>query len=146
MSLSHHFNDNSIGLSTLVMLINASWHFLAGWHFLLFPYRTIGRYFRFSDDSKARSIDRCAAELMRFLGGLNFAICLLAAVSLLVAVEPQWVMLSFFAAANFSQFAIDVYVHRAGLTNSAFLVQILGGDALVTVLNTACVLFLLSKA
>lgn len=113
-----------------IMAINAIWHGLAGWHFALFPERTIRRY------TLNRAVPDMARELMRFLGALNAAISALGWCALWMApMASLWLLFTFFMLANLSQFVVDVHVHRLGLTNRHFVPQILVGDGVVAGLN-----------
>ena len=51
--------------STVVLLATAACHAAAAWHFTLFPERTLAR------TTDERPVSPLAAELFRFLGGMN---------------------------------------------------------------------------
>ncbi|MBX7148330.1 hypothetical protein K1X76_04540 [bacterium] len=111
-----------------VFLINALWHFLAGYYFVVFARGVLARY------TVDRPVALTGQLATQFLGGMNFAVSLLAILVIVYPVEPQKPLFLFFAAANFSQFALDCLVHKRGYVNLKFL-EITIVDGLVTVLN-----------
>jgi hypothetical protein len=114
----------------LILAATALWHAAATWHFLLFPERTLRR------TTLERPVNALAAEALRFLGGLNAGIAVIA--GLLAFVEPSprlAICFAGFAVANFSQFAIDLRVRRRGLARGAMFRAIIFGDGVVFLLN-----------
>ena len=111
-----------------VFIINSLWHFLAGYYFVFFARGIIARY------TADRPVALTAQMATQFLGGMNFAIFLLGVLVLINNIMPQKPLFLFFAAANFSQFALDCVAHKKGYVNKKFL-EITIVDGLVTVLN-----------
>ncbi len=116
-------------LAPIVFVGTAIWHLLATWHFTFFPARTLAR------TTRERPVNVFASELFRFLGGLNFALTVLALASLRVAPSAQWAAALTLMVANASQFLVDLRVRRLGLVVGPMFAQILVGDALFTVAN-----------
>ncbi|MCO5167376.1 MAG: hypothetical protein M9894_13585 [Planctomycetes bacterium] len=115
-------------MTSVILGLAAVWHGLATWHFGLTPARTLARA------TSERPVNVIAAELLRFLAGLNLALVVLAAAALLAGREARLLALLTLAVANLSQLAIDLRVRRLGLARGAFFTRILVGDALFTAL------------
>lgn len=118
-------------LSTVVLVLTALWHLAAAWHFTLFPERTLAR------TTEERPVNRLAAELFRFLGGMNVGFVVLALVACGLGPDARFVAAIALAVANASQAVQDVRVSRLGMARGPFFVQILVGDLLFTGLNIA---------
>jgi hypothetical protein len=112
-------------VATVVLILVGGWHLAAAWHFLGFPERTLAR------TTQERPIRPIAAELFRFLGGMNLGMVVLAWAS--VAGGSRGPALLALAVANGSQLAVDLRVRRLGLARGAMFAQILAGDAVFTV-------------
>ena len=121
----------------LVLALTALWHTLAGWHFTFHPERTLAR------TTTERPVSVLTAELFRFLGGINFALVVLALASLRSAPAARWPAFAALMVANASQLVVDLRVRRLGLAHGGFFRQILIGDALFTALNAAALAFTL---
>jgi hypothetical protein len=118
-------------MAEVILSLTALWHLLAFWHFTLFPRRTLAL------TTRERPVSEVAAELLRFLGGLNLAPVVLALASLAVTPGQRWTAFLALAVANLSQLLVDLRVRRLGLARGAFFTQILVGDAFFTAANTA---------
>jgi len=118
-------------MAEAVLGATALWHFLAFWHFTFFPARTLAR------TTRERPVNVLAAELFRFLGGINLALVVLAVVSLMAPPGQRWPAFVALAVANLSQWAVDVRVQRPGLVHGPFFRQILAGDVVFTAANVA---------
>ncbi len=114
----------------LPLVVDAAWHFAATWLFVFIPRGIYAKY------TSERPTPILAVDAMQFLGGMNSGFCLLAVLSLAYDVRPIEPVLAAFALANFSQFALDLRLHRARRVNLGFLV-ITVGDAVATVVNLA---------
>lgn len=114
-----------------VLALTAVWHLLATWHFTFRPERTLAR------TTRDRPVSPLAAELFRFLGGLNFALVVLALAALALPRAACWPVFVALTAANASQLIVDVRVQRLQLAHGPFFRQILVGDAAFTLLNAA---------
>lgn len=125
-------------MTAIILLLTALWHALAFWHFTFFPERTLAR------TTNERPINTIAAELFRFLGGINLALVVLALFSLALSPAERWPAFLSLATANLSQLLVDLRVKRLRLARGPFFTQILWGDALFTAANTGA--FLLSLA
>ncbi len=77
------------------------------------------------------------AELFRFLGGINFALVVLALASLRSLPSSRAPVFLALTVANLSQLLVDLRVRRLQLAHGGFFRQILVGDALFTALNAA---------
>lgn len=119
----------SVAIVRLVLGLTALWHLLAAYHFALHPGRTIARY------SHERPVSPVAAELIRFLGGLNLALAVLGGASFAFPPAALWPFALCFFVANLTQAVIDLQAHRKGLTRPAFLRDITLGDGIATALN-----------
>lgn len=117
--------------SSIVLVLTALWHLLAVWHFTFFPERTLAR------TTRERPVQVVAAELFRFLGGINAGFVVLALASLALPLEARWPAFAALAVANLSQALVDVRVSRLGLAHGGFFRQILIGDVAFTLANTA---------
>lgn len=122
-------------MTTLVLVLVGCWHLAAVWHFLGFPERTLAR------TTSVRPTPPLAAELLRFLGGMNLGFVVLAWSALLAADRAP--ALAALATANASQLAVDLRVRRLGLARGPMFAQIVAGDAAFTV---ACAAALLAQA
>lgn len=111
-----------------LLVATAVWHLLAAWHFGVTPERTLAR------TTDARPVSPIAAEIFRFLAGMNVAVALLAALAI-AAPASRAVAHVVLAVANATQWAGDVRVARLGLARGGMFRQILVGDAIFTVLN-----------
>jgi len=121
-------------VTVVVLALTALWHALAAWHFTLFPARTLAR------TTDERPVNVFAAELFRFLGGMNLAFVALALAACWLGREAQVLAAGTLALANFTQLVQDARVHRARLARGPFFLQIYVGDALFTALNLAVAL------
>jgi hypothetical protein len=119
----------SVTFATGVLLATAVWHALAAWHFTLFPARTLARA------TSERPVQPIPTELFRFLGGLNLALVLLAALAAFAGPEGRRLAFATLALANLSQAIVDARIKRMGLAHGAFFLQIFVGDALFTAAN-----------
>jgi hypothetical protein len=116
-------------VGTIVLVTVGLWHFAAAWHFLGFPERTLAR------TTRERPVNPLAAELFRFLGGLNAALVVLALASVWTADRAPALLA--LAVANASQLAVDLRVRRLGLAHGPMFTQILVGDAVFTAATLA---------
>lgn len=114
--------------TVVVLALAALWHALAAWHFALFPGRTLAR------TTRERPVNPIAAELFRFLGGLNLALVGLGVGACFAPREAQVLAAACLSLANLTQFVQDLRVRRADLARGPFFLQILVGDGLFTVL------------
>lgn len=119
-----------MSIAVAVLALTALWHAAAAWHFTLFPHRTLGR------STSQRPVNDLAAELFRFLGGLNIALVALGAIACFVP-PARPVAAAVLALANATQFVQDVRVKRLGFARGGFFTQILVGDAIFAVANLA---------
>ena len=124
-------------LTTIVLALSALWHFLAFWHFALYPERTLAR------STKERPVSRISAELFRFLGGMNVGMVVLALAAIALPEEHRWPAFVALMAGNLSQLVIDLRVKRLGLAHGGFFRQVTIGDAFFTLANASAVVLTL---
>jgi hypothetical protein len=122
----------------IVLLSTALWHALAAWHFVVTPARTLAR------TTRERPVSALAAELFRFLGGLNLA-CVVLAVGAALSPGAQALAAGALATANLTQLLQDLRVRRLGLARGPMFATILAGDALFTLANALLLAELLSR-
>ena len=111
-----------------ILGLTAAWHALAAWHFGITPERTMAR------TTLDRPVGLIPTELLRFLGGLNAALLVLALLACALP-DARFVAVITLAVANASQAVQDFRVMRLGHVRGAMFRQILVGDCLFTVAN-----------
>jgi hypothetical protein len=116
----------------ITFLLTALWHLLAAYHFTLFPERTLARI------TKERPVNPIAAEVVRFLGAINFAFFLLGVGACFVDQNSYWLAALVLMFANLSQAIVDNRVKQSGLAGGPFFMQIFWGDVIFTLLNALC--------
>jgi len=122
----------------VVLALTGVWHGLAAWHFGLYPERTLAR------STDERPPHKLAAEVFRFLAGMNLAAAALAFGACFVPAAVPLAAASL-SLANLTQYLGDRRVHRLGLARGPFFLQIYVGDAVFFVLNALVVAVALGR-